>query len=113
MTSRRKTKRSVSLRASSFIRLLSPFRGGVSEREEDGSGSNPVTPHEVSQPGHEVGGNFTGRPLHAALSDSQLNVSTKSDAVWMGERNKLSGVNDYILQIIQCVCPEIRLIMKG
>ena len=108
MTSRRKTKRSVSLRASSFIRLLSPFRGVVSEREEDGSGSNPVTPHEVSQPGHGVGGSFTGRPLHSALSDSQLNVSTKSDVVWMGERNKLSGVNDYILQIIQCVCPEIR-----
>ena len=59
MASRRKpsTKRSLSLRSSSFIRLISPFRGSRATRE--GAESPPPSPRE-------------GRALHGALSDSQL-----------------------------------------
>ena len=59
MASRRKpsTKRSLSLRSSSFIRLISPFRGSRAARE--GAESPPPSPRE-------------GGALHAALSDSQL-----------------------------------------
>ena len=63
MTSRRKSKRSVSLRSSSFIRLISPFRSkniaeqGALERGELGV-------------------------VGAAFSDSQLNVSCKSTDSW-------------------------------
>ena len=59
MASRRKpsTKRSLSLRSSSFIRLISPFRGSRSTRE--GAESPPPSPRE-------------GGALHGALSDSHL-----------------------------------------
>ena len=66
MTSRRKSKRSVSLRSSSFIRLISPFRskniGELGEQERGERG--------------EVG------VVGAAFSDSQLNVSCKSTDSW-------------------------------
>ena len=66
MTSRRKSKRSVSLRSSSFIRLISPFRS--KNIAEQGAGEGEV---------REVGSG-----LGAAFSDSQLNVSCSSTASW-------------------------------
>ena len=62
MTTRRKSKRSVSLRSSSFIRLISPFRGKNLEQEAGEEG--------------------VGSVLGAALSDSHLNVSCKSTDSW-------------------------------
>ena len=64
MTSRRKssTKRSLSLRSSSFIRLISPFRGARAVRE--GADSSPPSPSLVHRP--------EGRRLQSALSDSNL-----------------------------------------
>ena len=63
MTSRRKSKRSVSLRSSSFIRLISPFRS--KNIAEQGKGEEGV-----------------GSVLGAALSDSHLNISCKSTDSW-------------------------------
>ena len=65
MTSRRKSKRSVSLRSSSFIRLISPFRS-----------KNIAEQGAVAGEGGE--GRQLGSVLGAAFSDSQLNVSCKS-----------------------------------
>ena len=67
MTSRRKCKRSVSLRSSSFIRLISPFRSKNLTEEERGE-----------KRGEEV----TGSVLGTALSDSHLHLSCKSTDSW-------------------------------
>ena len=65
MATRRKpssAKRSLSLRSSSFIRLISPFRG-ASRAVREGAESNPPSPFPVR-----------GSVLQAALSDSQLDA---------------------------------------
>ena len=69
MTSRRKSKRSVSLRTSSFIRKLSPFQRGQ-DREDDSPGDQ-----ELPIESQEDGG-FSSGFLHTALSDPQLHVSS-------------------------------------
>ena len=70
MTSRRKSKRSVSLRSSSFIRLISPFRSKNIAEQGAGEGEGEGEVREV------------GSGLGAAFSDSQLNVSCKSTDSW-------------------------------
>ena len=65
MATRRKpssAKRSLSLRSSSFIRLISPFRG-ASRAVRESAESNPPSPFPVR-----------GSVLQAALSDSQLDA---------------------------------------
>ena len=75
MASRRKSKRSMSLRTTSFIRLLSPFRvSGTASDREDGSQEDAV--QEVSKEAWQT--SFSGRPLASALSDSHLNVQHHS-----------------------------------
>ena len=64
MTSRRSKKRSVSLRTSSFIRLISPFR----QKSVYGEGD----PKVEKFPGRVSG-------LHTAFSDTHLNISCKSN----------------------------------
>ena len=99
MTSRRKSKRSLSLRTSSFVRLLSPFRSGAPGHDDTTEDSEIArdTTHQETE-----GSSFTGRrpvtnisqttSLHSALSDSHLNISSKSDMAWT-TRN--TGVNHH------------------
>ena len=85
MTSRRKSKRSVSLRTSSFIRKLSPFQRGQ-DREDDSPGDQ-----ELPVESQEDGG-FSSGFLHTALSDPQLHVSSMVS----------SGTGPHIPHISRC-----------
>ena len=82
MTSRRKSKRSVSLRTSSFIRLLSPFRPGLDrEDREDCPGERSPAPR-----GESEDGGFSGEvSLQAALSDPELHVSSLASLACSGD----------------------------
>ena len=85
MTSRRKSKRSVSLRTSSFIRLLSPFRPGLDredrEDREDCPGERSPAPR-----GESEDGGFSGEAsLQAALSDPELHVSSLASLACSGD----------------------------
>ena len=85
MTSRRKSKRSVSLRTSSFIRKLSPFQRGP-DREADSPGDQAL-PVESQEDG-----GFCSGFLQTALSDPQLHVSSLV----------CSGTGPHIPHIIRC-----------
>ena len=103
MTSRRKSKRSLILRTSSFVRLLSPFRSSGALAHDD-TIEDSETAREASHQGIH-GSSFTGRAptqapsLHSALSDSHLNISSKSDNLWMNRNNdhNITFSGSYIL----------------
>ena len=77
MTSRRKSKRSVSLRTSSFIRKLSPFQRGLDREDDSPPGDQELTQEATeTQEAHEDTGGFSGSFLQTALSDPQLHVSS-------------------------------------
>ena len=94
MTSRRKSKRSVSLRTSSFIRKLSPFQRGLDREDDSPPGDQELTQEATeTQEAHEDTGGFSGSFLQTALSDPQLHVSSLA----------CSGAGSHITHVLQGV----------
>ena len=73
MATRRKSKRSLSLRTASFIRLLTPFGGGNGEKLAGGKLSGSAQLAATSAVREESGGR-----LYPAVSDSTLHVAASN-----------------------------------